>query len=355
MAVHRYLAAGGLALVTIAAACGFSTTGTMETAKGGSGGTIASSSSATSSSGSTSTTASSSGMGGATSSSSAATTGSGGAGGATVSSSVSSSGLPTHCASGTKDGGETGVDCGGGECLPCGPTQGCKVDSDCLGGSCAGGICCLTACSGACKSCNNKDTGMADGVCNIVTVMAKDPGGICASTVGGKCDTAGNCACSNNAKDGAETGKDCGGPDCKALCDNGEGCGAGGDCKSNVCYDAGGGTKVCCDKMCTGNCNSCNLSYTFGTTTYSWVGQCVPLPNGDHGKCPNGQGCNNSQQCVPGGVTGQGCSGGGNCISGQCSSQSNQCRPDNQPAGLACVFDGWCLSNDCDDTTLICH
>ena len=51
--------------------------------------------------------------------------------------------LPT-CTDGLRNGNETGVDCGGNQCEPCGPGKGCKVAGDCqiaIGVGCVSGTC----------------------------------------------------------------------------------------------------------------------------------------------------------------------------------------------------------------------
>lgn len=65
--------------------------------------------------------------------------------------SVSSEGipppLPSHCLNGYLDFDETDVDCGGLDCDPCDLFQGCILDSDCISGYCANGICRSPSCS----------------------------------------------------------------------------------------------------------------------------------------------------------------------------------------------------------------
>jgi glucose/arabinose dehydrogenase len=98
------------------------------------------------------------------------------------------------CSDGKKNGAETGVDCGGLACVPCGPGLTCANDSDCTSGICAAGVCAAPSCF--------------DGIEN-----------------------------------GSESDVDCGGT-C-ADCGTGASCSAHGDCQSGVC--AGG---VCqCDDV----------------------------------------------------------------------------------------------------------
>jgi len=45
------------------------------------------------------------------------------------------------CADGEKNGAETDVDCGGGQCAPCASGQGCGAGADCASGLCTAGTC----------------------------------------------------------------------------------------------------------------------------------------------------------------------------------------------------------------------
>ncbi|APR77538.1 BNR repeat domain protein [Minicystis rosea] len=259
--------------------------------------------------------------------------------------SSSSSGLPAHCTNGKKDNNETGKDCGGPECMPCGAGEPCDAATDCSGGFCAQGICCTTACTDACWSCNAADTGGANGVCSLAKAGA-DPGDVCQTKYGGKCGAAGTCACDNGLPDTDEADTDCGGV-CKTKCDDAKACSKGADCQSNACVDIGGGKKICCDQPCSGECKTCNL-VLLGT---SWAGQCVAYPAGEAGTCAGGQGCDATQHCIANGLNGSLCSADNKCVSGQCG--GGTCRPDDLPAGSPCLFDNWC-HNGCEFTTHLC-
>ncbi len=75
------------------------------------------------------------------------------------------------CDTGTKNGKETDVDCGGdaGSCdTPCALGKQCNVNSDCGSGFCADGVCCNVACdlTASCMSCNQAGS---LGTCSMVT------------------------------------------------------------------------------------------------------------------------------------------------------------------------------------------
>src|SRR4051812_32176066 len=51
------------------------------------------------------------------------------------------------CASGSRDGDETDVDCGGATCAPCAGGRGCLHASDCASGTCSNLLCTTASCS----------------------------------------------------------------------------------------------------------------------------------------------------------------------------------------------------------------
>lgn len=126
----------------------------------------------------------------------------------------SSSGGVDPCRNGVQDGVETGVDCGGGVCAPCGEQQGCLVDSDCDSGYCP----------------------MSRGYC-----IAGDGRAQCGVS------QPENPSCGDCLLNGTETDIDCGG-DC-LPCRVGKGCVTDGDCWSGVCMEkkcASGAPKTRC-------------------------------------------------------------------------------------------------------------
>ncbi len=189
----------------------------------------------------------------------------------------------------------------------------CGTGPECESGHCADGVCCGTACEGACRSC--KLVG-AVGECKTVPAGADDPRGECkVSAVGmcgqtGKCDASGACSkyskgtvclaakCDGNDGvppsecDGNGTciaGRPvpcapfiCGGNACVTRCEsneqcagstscvnnscgllpNGANCAMGSQCSSSFCIDG-----VCCNSACGGTCQFCNSATAKGTCT----------------------------------------------------------------------------------------
>jgi hypothetical protein len=126
--------------------------------------------------------------------------------------------IPSACVDFLMNNQETFVDCGGPECLPCMPGQGCVQPSDCTSGVCAMGIC--------------QAPTHSDGV-----------------------------------KNGDETGTDCGYPLGPPFsCADGEGCAVANDCSSYVCFDGICQPPTCLDAIqngsetgldCGGTCPPC--------------------------------------------------------------------------------------------------
>ncbi len=178
------------------------------------------------------------------------------------------------CMDGVHNGGETDVDCGGGNCPGCATGAGCFLSTDCTVGGCSGGIC-QPPCddgsecpSGVCTGGFCRVPNCADGVHNGSETdtdcggsspycVRCAPGSDCASHAdcdsgvcsGGVCQTP---SCSDGLRNGSETDVDCGGgcPGC-AL---GQQCSVAMDCASNVCGTTARCT--CGDQLFTFTVNS---------------------------------------------------------------------------------------------------
>lgn len=152
-----------------------------------------------------------------------------------------------HCVDGTKDDGETNIDCGG-DCLACGDA-GCTASSECQSGTCTSGVCAVPTCSngvfdgyessldcgdprGAAVGC----LGCQDGLhcyngCNCASSFCDLSTNTCAEGTP-NCDT-----CADGVQDNTESDIDCGGtgmPMCP-RCVSGQTCTMGSDCVSGTC------------------------------------------------------------------------------------------------------------------------
>jgi hypothetical protein len=151
---------------------------------------------------------------------------------------------PAECDDSKKNGYETDVDCGGGECTKCDLTNSCLENSDCHSGFCNSSNMCAESgcddgikngdetdvdCGGSCDKCENDEDCKEDSDCKS-----------------GKCDSAleiciGTDACSNNRFDeDKETDVDCGGYCAEVKdkkCSQGDDCEKNSDCSSGNCDD----------------------------------------------------------------------------------------------------------------------
>ena len=136
------------------------------------------------------------------------------------------------------DGNETGVDCGGPDCPPCPPGQGCLLPRDCQSMVCENGICQAPTCSDGVQNGDETDIDCGGPVCQPCPpgegcLLPRD----CTSSVCGAmiCDAP---TCSDGVKNGDESDVDCGGDVCVG-CGGGETCRDGADCLSGICQPDG--------------------------------------------------------------------------------------------------------------------
>jgi hypothetical protein len=232
--------------------------------------------------------------------------------------------------------------------------QPCADGTTCLSGQCIEGVCCDSACDGACRSCALSSS---MGHCTSLAVGAVDTKGVCgdqgATTCGtnGRCDGSGGCqkykestvcapeSCAGNvytppstcSATGQCTPPDslpcapyvCNGNACFNACTTNQDCVSPNVCNGNSCgpkmrgascsdpTECGSGfcaQGVCCGNACSGACTSCNLSGSLGTCTNQPVGvpdQASLCPDqggascGTNGKCDGGGGCQKYVQGTP--------------------------------------------------------
>jgi hypothetical protein len=303
---------------------------------------------------------------------------------------------------------EPGHACVKGLCGPKTNGQACSAGSECLSTFCVDGLCCDTVCTGGCRSCTLPSM---PGKCTSIPVGNADPRGVCQDqgsatcSTNGKCDGSGSCQkykmgticapeiCSSNvytprstcSATGQCTAPDslpcspyaCNGTACFVACTanancltpnvcNGNSCGkkipgsscsAASECQSNFCAQG-----VCCNRACTGACESCTLSGSLGTCTNVLTdssdpaGTCTDQGSascGTNGKCQAGacqrygKGTSCKDSTCPSQTTmftpGATCDGAGACVTPAASSCFPYSCGVNACKG-ACAADGDCAT-----------
>ncbi|MBK8254060.1 MAG: hypothetical protein IPK82_15520 [Polyangiaceae bacterium] len=140
------------------------------------------------------------------------------------------------CTDVVKNGNETDVDCGGPQCPDCVNGKLCSVGGDCVSGVCSGNpkVCQVPTCSDGTK--NGTETGVD---CGSSCPDCPNGQGCAMNTdcISGYCNAQNICAaptCMDGAKNGAETDVDCGGGTCPD-CVDGKTCGVADDCVGAFC------------------------------------------------------------------------------------------------------------------------
>ncbi|NUP06694.1 MAG: hypothetical protein HOW73_11625 [Polyangiaceae bacterium] len=153
------------------------------------------------------------------------------------------------CSDGTPNGSETGLDCGGPDCPPCGTGEPCDGPADCESGVC-NDTCQEPSCTDRVQNGDETDT---------------DCGGSCVTGCGlnHKCEINDDCvslfcscenatclcktpSCDDGIQNGTEIDVDCG-PTCLGTCAHGNQCLQDAWCISKVCDDK---TQTCAEPSC---------------------------------------------------------------------------------------------------------
>lgn len=213
---------------------------------------------------------------------------------------------------------------------------GCRV---CSSGNCVDGVCCQTACVGACDACDGATRGWPsaiDGLCAIApdgTSAAACGLALCdgaSATCPGGCVTDGDCGASAYCRGSDST--------CQPRAAQGGACTRVGECSTGNCVDG-----VCCNSPCIGNCQACSASET-GLVD----GTCGDVLKGrdPHANCADQPPCGNDGQCNGDGT----CSyyaPGASCGASVCQG--------NQAVGSVCDGAGVCTqSTGTDCTPYVC-
>lgn len=225
----------------------------------------------------------------------------------------------------------------------------CSNADHCDTGHCVDGVCCESACEGACVSCLGKNTvGGIDGKCGSAP-GGTDPRNLCDPDGSNPCGADGQCDGQGSCRQVAPKGSDCGGSTvCVGTASvSGQLCDGGGTCApvdSTPCSDG----FICSNNKCLtlcGNDSDCTVGH------FCNVGACADL-------LPNGAGCTKAGQCasafcVDGVCCDTACEGKCmTCLAKASNGADGQCAPvvDGQDPrgscdptpGSACLMDGQC-------------
>ncbi|MCC6521753.1 MAG: SUMF1/EgtB/PvdO family nonheme iron enzyme [Polyangiaceae bacterium] len=224
-----------------------------------------------------------------TTTSSSGSGGGGGTGGTAVGGSGGGGGVAPGCQNVVKDGSETDVDCGGGDCAACADGKVCVGNADCVSQRCDAGTCAVATCSNGVKDGDETDVDCGGGDApsgnNPACLPCPD---LDACLDGVDCQSQ-SCVndvclpptCLDGVANGDETDLDCGGPLCVA-CTPGMTCAVPADCDSGVCL-----ATICLPPACNdGLKNGLETDIDCG-------GSCS-------GKCPAGQKCAANADCATG-------------------------------------------------------
>jgi len=237
--------------------------------------------------------------------------------------------------------------------------QPCLVNEQCGTQICVGGICCTTACDGACEACSLSRNGQADGQCLPVLSGLSDtaPTNLCTAT-GVGCErfsvmtgvVAGSCACDGSAS---------GALACRLAA--GQLCTAALQCASDVCECA---DAACATRRCSARpCGTCEYTLD-GHVCLPALGS--PLPIKDGTECTGAYSCflghcglDNGQPCAAGGGATQCASGScvdGFCCDSACNGTCQRCDATNGTPGQCHVAAaGTDPDDECASTGTNCH
>jgi MYXO-CTERM domain-containing protein len=231
---------------------------------------------------------------------------------------------------------DAGYYCSGTTCVQKkGNGVSCTAGTQCSSTFCVDSYCCDDLCGAKCQACNVSGN---LGVCTTFAAYS-DPENECPNTCNGS--TACWNSCINDTH--CSSGTFCQNNTCSGQKPNGSVCGGGNECASGKCVDS-----TCCDEVCTGTCQACNIAPSAGVcTTYSAYtdpdSECLHT-------CSGGASC--WSDCKTDGDCGPGyyCSGT-TCAAKQVN--GNTCTAANECANGNCV-DGVCCDTPCSATCQAC-
>jgi hypothetical protein len=249
-----------------------------------------------------------------------------------------------------------GTFCSSRHCEPKkGTGEPCGHDVECVGGFCADGFCCATACDGACETCAASEGSSADGTCTTRAAGTSIEG-----CDGYRCDGhSSQCpeACASDSQ--CFEGRYCERGKCAPTRDLGQSCDASHQCSSGFCADGS-----CCDSACGQQCEACDVK--------GHRGQCTPVsgpPEGSRAACAgDGSSCQgqcdganaascgyatSTLECSPAHCDHNAAYATGRCDgAGQCAASRTACSPyvcEGATCTTTCSSDSGCASGfDCE-------
>jgi hypothetical protein len=169
----------------------------------------------------------------------------------------------------------------------------CVQNGQCASRFCVDGVCCNTACDGACDTC-----ALAGSVGACTPSPLGNPGSPSCNPY--LCDGA-SAACPQSCVNSSQcvAGLSCAGGRCGNASGNGVACTADAECSSGFCVDG-----VCCNARCGAGCDACNVPGAVGTCSVLGRGEvganpsCAPFVcDGTNRECPST--CSGNNDCSP--------------------------------------------------------
>jgi hypothetical protein len=192
----------------------------------------------------------------------------------------------------------------------------CGCNSDCQSGFCVDGVCCNSACTDTCKSCNSAN---APGICSLVPNGTAGRATDCPATPAATCGLDGTCDGQGNCRK-HPTGTVCQPGTCNgASVSNINICDGAGHCKA-------GPTTICAPFNCDATTNKCAT----GCTSKEDCAPGILCVNGSCGPKPNNAVCSKDSECVSGFCTDGVCcstSCKGPCVSCNLPGRGGACFP----------------------------
>ena len=247
------------------------------------------------------------------------------------------------CTDSLKNGTETDTDCGG-SCAPakaCADGRTCASPDDCQSAVCTAGVCAVPTCSDNKK--NGDETGVdCGGSCTSTSKCADGMGAGTTATAraGSVRPFCAGPSCTDPTKNGTETDVDCGGS-CPG-CIVGGICAIPGDCASGVCTGTTCTAPTCSDVVKNGS-----------ETDKDCGGSCAPAS-----KCADGLGCKDATDCKSSVCSSDKCAVPACTDNVKNGSETDKdcggsCAPGSTCAnGLVCAVNGDCKSGIC--KALVC-